>query len=345
MKLVVFGPEKRVGILRDGSVIDASCAVAKYLRERKSEPNPVAMAQALAPSDLALFIEGGARSLDHAREAVDYLSGAAGDRLGPGGETLVHKAADVKLWAPRTSRARVAFAGGNFAAHTGAMLANRGARPGGQQGAADVGGNWRERGMWGGWKIDRDAVDPGGTVAYPSRATLFDYEGELAVVLGKRGKNIAAADASAHIYGVTLFIDWSARDFPEKDAPIKFNRRKNFDNSYSMGPCLVVGELDPGNVDIETRVNGGKRQGFNTGDMIFSFAEFIEYLSQDLTLYPGDAIASGTGRGTAMDSSAKRPDGTIAPDLFLKPGDKVEVTCPAIGTLAATIAAPDRSQS
>ena len=68
-----------------------------------------------------------------------------------------------------------------------------------------------------------------------------------------------------------------------------------------MGPSIVVGELDPGNIDIETFVNGGRRQSFNTRDMTYSFEEYIEYLSQDLTLYPGDAIASGTGPGTAMD--------------------------------------------
>ncbi len=195
--------------------------------------------------------------------------------------------------------------------------------------------------MWGSWKIDRDAVDPGGTVIYPSRVTQFDYEGELAIILGKRGKNIRAAEARAYIWGVTLFIDWSARDFPEKEAPLKFNRRKNFDNCHSMGPYIVVGELDHGNIDIETFVNDGRRQSFNTREMTYSFEEYIEYLSQDLTLYPGDAIASGTGPGTAMDSSKRLKDGNIAPELFLKPGDRVEVKNPALGTLSATIAPPD----
>jgi 2-keto-4-pentenoate hydratase/2-oxohepta-3-ene-1,7-dioic acid hydratase in catechol pathway len=339
MKLVVFGPQKRVGIVRGDTVIDASLATAKYLHERKSEPNALALAAALAPPDLEAFILGGARALDHAREAIDYLFAGATNRDGVTGETLLHPLPGLRLWAPRTTRARVAFAGGNFAAHSLAMQANRGARTGSH--APDVGGNFRERGMWGGWKIDRDAVDPGGTVIYPSRTTLFDYEGELAVILGKRGKNIRAADARSHVWGVTLFIDWSARNFPEKEAAIKFNRRKNFDNSYSMGPCIVVGELDPANIDIETFVNGAQRQSFNTRDMIFSFDEYIEYLSQDLTLYPGDAISSGTGRGTAMDSSARLPDGGIAPELFLKPGDHVSVRCQTIGALDATIAAPD----
>jgi len=335
MKLVVFGPHKRVGVVRDDAVIDASLAAAKYLHERKGEPNAPALAQALVPADLERFIAGGARTLDLARQAVDYLFDTAADRHGPCGAALVHKATNVRLRAPRADRARVAFAGGNFAEHSAAMAVNRGRSDAGST------ANPRDRGMWGSWKVDRDAVDPGGTVTYPSRVTRFDYEGELAVILGKRGKNIRAANARAHIWGVTLFIDWSARDFPEKEAPLKFNRRKNFDNCYSMGPCVVAGDLDPANIDIETFVNGGRRQSFNTRDMTYSFEEYIEYLSQDFTLYPGDTIASGTGRGTAMDSSQKLPDGSIAPDLFLKPGDTVDVKCQAIGTLSATIAAPD----
>jgi 2-keto-4-pentenoate hydratase/2-oxohepta-3-ene-1,7-dioic acid hydratase in catechol pathway len=333
MKLVIFGSGKRVGVVRGDDVIDASLAAAKYLHERKGEHNALAMAEAMVPPDLERFIESGARALDNARDAVDYLFGAASDRQGLGGRRVVRKLSEVHLRAPRAARARVAFAGGNFAAHSAAMAANRG--------RTDAPTNPRDRGMWGSWKIDRDAVDPDGTVIYPSHVTRFDYEGELAILLGKRGKHIRAADARSYIWGVTLFIDWSARDFPEKPAPLKFNWGKNFDNCHSMGPCIVVGELDHGNVDVETFVNGGRRQSFNTRDMTYSFEEYIEYLSQDLTLYPGDAIASGTGPGTAMDSSKKRDDGSIPPDLFLKPGDRVEVKSAAIGTLGATIVPPD----
>ena len=335
MKLVVYGPAKRIGVVRGDDAVDASLAFAKFLHERKNEPNALAFAEALVPPDLEHFIEGGKRTLDHTQEAVDYLFGAASDRNGLGGEPLARKVSELRLRAPRAARARVAFAGGNFAAHSAAMAINRG--------RADAGStaNPRDRGMWGSWKIDRDAVDPDGTVIYPSRVTQFDYEGECAIILGKRGKNIRAADARSYIWGVTLFIDWSARDFPEKPAPLKFNRGKNFDNCHSMGPSIVVGELDPANIDIETFVNGGRRQSFSTRDMTFSYEEYIEYLSQDLTLYPGDAIASGTGPGTAMDSSKKLDDGSISPELFLKPGDRVEVKNPILGTLSATIAPPD----
>jgi acylpyruvate hydrolase len=104
-----------------------------------------------------------------------------------------------------------------------------------------------------------------------------------------------------------------------------------------LGPCIVVGALDPADIDVETYVNGERRQQFNTRDMVFSFWEYIEYLSRDLTLYPGDIISGGTGAGTAADSSPRSADGTFASERFLKPGDVVRIVSPAIGTLEARI--------
>ena len=101
MKIVVFGPDKRTGALHDRSVIDLSYACAKRLREQEGEPNPLEMAEALVPSDLARLIEGGPRALGHAQKALDYLFGQAQDKSGPRGETLVHRVADVRLYAPR----------------------------------------------------------------------------------------------------------------------------------------------------------------------------------------------------------------------------------------------------
>ena len=112
---------------------------------------------------------------------------------------------------------------------------------------------------------------------------------------------------------------------------------KNFDQSCSLGPCIVVGELNPDNIEVETRVNGERRQHFNTRDMVFSYWEYIEYLSRDLTLYPGDIISGGTAAGTAADSSPRMDDGQFAPDRFLKAGDVVEIRSPVIGTLQARI--------
>src|ERR1700745_404839 len=83
-----------------------------------------------------------------------------------------------------------------------------------------------------------------------------------------------------------------------------------------MGPCLAVGEADRTNIDMETLVNGERRQRFNTRDMVFSYGECLEYLSRDFTLYPGDIISGGTAAGTAADSSELLADGSSAPERF-----------------------------
>src|SRR5947208_13083101 len=107
---------------------------------------------------------------------------------------------------------------------------------------------------------------------------------------------------------------------------------KNFDTSCSLGPCIAVGETNPFASDVETLVNGEVRQSFNTRDMVFSFGEYLEYLSRDLTLYAGDIISGGTAAGTAADSSPLLDDGTSAPDRYLNTGDTGEVRSPAIQT-------------
>jgi len=103
-----------------------------------------------------------------------------------------------------------------------------------------------------------------------------------------------------------------------------------------------VGEADPTNIDMETLVNGECRQRFNTRDMVFTFGEYLEYLSRDFTLYPGDIISGGTAAGTAADSSELMLDGTSAPARFLKPGDIVEMSSPSIGLLRTRIVAKNR---
>jgi 2-keto-4-pentenoate hydratase/2-oxohepta-3-ene-1,7-dioic acid hydratase in catechol pathway len=326
MKIVVFGPDKRTGALREGAVVDLSYAYAKYLFEREDAPRALELAEALVPSDLARLIEGGAAAIENAQKALDYLFGQAQDQKDPRGEPLLHPANAVRLHAPRPKGTRMACAGSNFTTHRERMT-----RRSGRDARAPF--------IWGFWKIPHDGVPPDGEVIYPARCDRLDYEGELALILGRRGKDLRPGDLKDFVWGVTLFCDWSIRSPREPLGPMNFAAPKNFDTSYSLGPCILVGEVDPANVDIETLVNGERRQAHNTRDMTFSFAEYLEYLSRDLTLYPGDIICSGTGEGTAADASPVLADGTQPPDLFLKPGDRVEVKSPAIGSLRAQIVA------
>ena len=323
MKIVVFGPDHRVGALRGELVADLSLAYAKFLKERQNERHAMRLAAALVPSDLAMFIEGGTRALEHAETALDHLFGNALDRLGPNGEALVHKATDVRLHAPRPNGSRIACAGGNFADHLAGMAA-MGLLPGaGAMSIDEAAARIRQSGIWGFWKVDRGTAGPDAAVPYPSRANRLDYEGEVAIVLGKQAKDVRADQARDLVWGVTLLGDWSIRAPAEPQGPLKFGMAKNFDQSCSLGPCIVVGELDPANVDVETWINGERRQQFNTRDMVFSYWEYVEYLSRDLTLYPGDIISGGTAAGTAADSSPRMADGQFAPERFLKVGDVI----------------------
>ncbi len=340
MKIVVFGPQKKTGVLRNGDVVDISGAFAKRLGERDNERNPAAYADVLAPSDLGRFIEGGQRALDNAEAALDHLYNSAHDQAGCHGEQLIFNADEVRLHAPRPAGARVACFGGNFADHAQAMAERRAERGEGEEVIEDPRERVRSRGFWGFWKIDRESVGHDGQVIYPERAIRLDYEGELAVVLGKQGKNIRADEFADYIWGVTLLGDWSIRLSPEP-GPLKFAMQKNFDTSCSIGPCIVVGELDSLDVEIETVVNGERRQHFNAGEMVFSYGEFLEHLSQDFTFYPGDILSGGTGAGTAADSSPTLEDGKPGPERFLKPGDVVEIKSPPIGTLRAHLVAAD----
>jgi 2-keto-4-pentenoate hydratase/2-oxohepta-3-ene-1,7-dioic acid hydratase in catechol pathway len=303
MKIVVYGPERRVGALVDDTVVDLGAG-------------------------LEAFIEAGPRALDAAEQQIATRRGT------------VHPLASVKLHAPHVRGARIACAGGNFADHTAAMAKRRSDVPDFSPDLAAIAKEMRERGIWGFWKLGRDAAGPGEDIVYPARTKLLDYEGEVAIVIGKRGKDIQPEELHDYVWGVTLFADWSLRDGIEPPAPQQFSMRKNFEGSFSMGPCIVAGEgIDPAGVQIQTYVNGELRQDYNTRDMVVSFGEYLAYLSRDLTFHPGDIISGGTAAGTAADSSAWSKESGYATERFLKPGDVVEIRSPAIGVLASRIVA------
>lgn len=330
MKIVVFGPEQRVGELEGDRIVDLNRAFASYLRER-GENNPGPTADERVPAWLEAFIAAGQGALDNARRAIEHAT-ASGPGAAPAGGPLLYPAGDVELHAPWPGR-RIACMGGNYADHLMGMEAQRGGAPT----LEEVTRTARERGQWGFWKVPAEVAGPDEEVRYPRRTQYFDYEGEAAIVIGSRGRDIPASKIGDYVWGITLFHDWSVRDDPWSTMPMSYNRAKNFDGSTSIGPCIVVGELEPQNVDVELRVNEQVRQHYNTRDMIWSFGEVLEYLSQDFAFVPGDVIAGGTAAGTAADRSKPGPDGKKPRDLFLKIGDVVEVSSPQIGTLCNRI--------
>jgi len=315
MKIVVYGPARRVGALTGDRVIDLNRASAQL------------------PARLLNFIEAGAGALDEARRVIEKFANTA-----PTKDGVVQALNTIQLNAPWPER-RIACVGGNYAQHLLGMWANRLGKT--DMTVEEVAHEAKKAGQWGFWKVPAEVTGPGDTIPFPKRVTYFDYEGEVAIVIGKRGKNIPASRINEHVWGVTLFHDWSIRDGGGTDRMVSYNLQKNFDGATSMGPCIAVGETDQQNVDVETRVNGVVRQSYSTKEMIWDFGKVLEYLSQDFTFVPGDVIAGGTSAGTAADKSRRGPDGKRPLDLFLKIGDTVEVSSPKIGALSNKIVASE----
>jgi len=164
---------------------------------------------------------------------------------------------------------------------------------------------------------------PTSPIVLPAVSKEVDYEAELAVVIGKRGKDIPVGSALEHVAGYMAFHDVSARDIQMRTS--QWLSGKTLDTFAPCGPALVINEIsDPQNLNISTRLNGETVQNSNTKDMIFSVAESIAYISSLMTLEPGDIIATGTPEGVGF----KR-----TPPIFLKDGDVVEVEVEKIGTL------------
>jgi 2-keto-4-pentenoate hydratase/2-oxohepta-3-ene-1,7-dioic acid hydratase in catechol pathway len=152
----------------------------------------------------------------------------------------------------------------------------------------------------------------------------LDYEGELAVVIAKKGKGIKKEEALDYVFGYTIVNDITARDLQERHK--QFLLGKSLDTSCPMGPWIVHKSLipNPNGLQIETKVNGETRQKANTEQFIFNIETIISTISQGMTLEPGDIIATGTPAGVGKG---------MKPPRFLKPGDVVEVTIEGIGTL------------
>ena len=173
-------------------------------------------------------------------------------------------------------------------------------------------------------KVPESVIGTGAAIVIPSTVSeAIDYEAELAVVIGKGGKGIKAADALGHVWGYTIINDVTARDWQSRHQ--QWHMGKSFDTFCPMGPWLVsADECDGAATRMRCFVNGEERQNASTGDLIFDIPTLIETLSAGITLYPGDVIATGTPVGVGIG---------FKPPRYLQPGDIVRVEIDGIGTL------------
>jgi 2-keto-4-pentenoate hydratase/2-oxohepta-3-ene-1,7-dioic acid hydratase in catechol pathway len=178
-------------------------------------------------------------------------------------------------------------------------------------------------------KFSTSIIGPGEPVVVPPKSEQVDYEAELAVVIGRRAKNVSREQAYDYVLGYTIVNDVSARDFQFADG--QWQRGKSCDTFAPMGQWIVTTDEipDPHTLSIKLRLNGQTMQDSNTNQLIFGVPELIAFLSESITLEPGDVIATGTPPGVGF---ARKPP------VFLKSGDVMEVEIEGIGTLTSPIA-------
>lgn len=164
-------------------------------------------------------------------------------------------------------------------------------------------------------------IGPDDAIIYPRVAKRVDYEGEMAVIIKKKGKDIPQEEALNYVLGYTCFNDVTERNLTRVQGQL--TRSKGFDTFGSFGPCMAT-DLDPANLTVRTYLNGKKVQEGWTGEFVFPVPFLIHYISQCMTLLPGDIISTGTPSG-------------VGP---MQPGDVVEVLIDGIGTLRNPVKAP-----
>ncbi len=305
MKLASFSttdiPKPRVGIVRDNELVDVDLA---------------ARALNIIPYDQMLDL------LDHSEQGMQELNailGKAANRRLSEVRTFVeigavHSLSNVQLAAPiPRPRKNIICLGQNYAEHAKESAEARGRQVTELEAPIFF------------TKAPTTVNSPYGNIVIdPSVSVEVDWEAELAVIIGKGGKNIREEDALSHIFGYTVLNDVSARDIQWRHK--QYFKGKSIDGYCPMGPWIVTADeiADPQQLPVKLRVNGVTKQDGNTSMMIFPVRSIIAILSQGMTLEPGDIIATGTPSGVGF---ARKP-----PE-FLKAGDVMETEIEGIGTL------------
>ncbi|MEW6265332.1 MAG: fumarylacetoacetate hydrolase family protein [Thermodesulfobacteriota bacterium] len=335
MKLATYevktplGRFRRLGaVLENHRILDLQLAYGHYLNSKFKRNRGQALAAALMPTDILEFLDGGAETLALARETEQYaleLLDREGRLLGPGGEQIIYEPAEVILKAPVPRPGKIIHTGGNFGSHVKEFS---------ETGWGEY-REWNKKAPTGFLEAPNIIIGPDEPIIYPRLTRQLDYEIEMAIVIGRRGRYISREKAFDHIAGYTIFNDISARDVQAVEhANRMIMLGKSMDTFGPLGPFLVLKDEidDPDNLGMVLKVNGEVRQEANTSDMVFSVAEMVAHWS-GLTLEPGDIITTGTPSGVA---AFREPD---PEPYFLKPGDVIEAEVEKIGLLRNPVVA------
>lgn len=326
MKLVTFsiatplGDQERIGIMRDRSVIDL-VAVYETILARRGVYSAAELAQATITCRMRDFLSRWPVAKAAAVECVAFWEQHQSLDRSPGGARLGYRENEYRLSVPvRPTRLKDYL---TYEDHKRKGFAKLGLPLPKEWFLAPTYTNRNLMGLAG----------PDEDIRWPSYTEKFDFEFEIAAVIGKAGRNIRAEDAFDYIAGFTIYNDFSARDTQQEERANGSGpgKSKDFDQGNVLGPCIVTAdELAADNIDMILRVNGEQWSRGNTSDMKFSWGQIIEHASREETIYPGDVIASGTmNNGSCLEL-----------ERWFGPGDVIEMEATGIGVLRNKIIRP-----
>lgn len=322
MRLVTYAIKKEsfVGALvaDDRIVIDLKAADQALARREKRKAHPFW-------ADMLTLLEAGTKGRNAARKAANAALNGLGNPPKANGKTA-HNASRVKLRAPVPNPRKVFCLAGNYQDH----IEESGTKK------MDIQDKETPRVFM--KPPTSTVIGPNDSILIPPVARAIDWEGELAVVIGRKAKGVGPDEALNYVAGYTVMNDVSERDLVIKDRTDSRDMDKWFDwlngkwlDTFApQGPCIVTSDEipDPQVLDISTFINGERKQHNNTGQMLYPVNKIIEYISAIITLEPGDLISTGTISGVGATTGT-----------FMKPGDSVEVEISQIGTLRSKVAA------
>jgi acylpyruvate hydrolase len=312
MKLVTYSWKGHValGALSNERVVDLHRAHRAALT-RSGDADELAVADLRVPADLIGLLRGGETSLAAARQTLTFVEGQRAMDQTAG---LCHPVSEVEFLAPVPRPGKVVCVGLNYRSHL-----------------AEIGEAVPEYPILF-HKAATSVIGPGQAIVLPRVSRQVDYEGELAVVIGRRGKYIPEEVALSYVAGYTCANDVSAHDIEFRTS--QWTSGKMLDTFCPLGPALVTRDEipDPGCLRLTTVLNGQTVQEGYTSDMVFPVPFLVSYVSSLATLEPGDVILTGTPAGIGCNRR---------PQVFLQAGDRVGVRIEGIGTLANPVVAEE----
>lgn len=304
MKLVSFryNGEVSLGCEVNNLIIDLNKSYTEML-ESQGKLRAKQIADAFVPADIVGFLQGGEESMNEANKAVVY---ALEHKASSSGRKYVFDVDEVKIEAPVSNPGKIICVGHNYREHILEM-----GRPIPEIPVVFA-------------KYTNTIIANGDDIPKPILSDHLDYEGELALVVGKKGRHIAKEEAMSYVAGYMVVNDITVRDYQKMT--MEWLKGKTFEGTLPMGSHLITTDEigDPHQLDIALYVNGEERQRSNTKNLVFNIPFLVSFLSGIMTLEPGDIILTGTpgGVGAAMN-----------PPVFLKDGDTVRVEVGEVGIL------------